>query len=120
MWVKNTYIYRKHLSWCPLQKPLAAISRRAPSCVFAVALVSCSPVSVCRSGSTETSWHTSVNSFAVRSRISLCLMEGNPPVQYACENDVIFILKWLTLNEMVISYASRPFNLHDRKLLNQK
>ena len=32
----------------------------------------------CKVGSTCTSWHTSVSKEAVKSRISLCLMVGNP------------------------------------------
>ena len=41
-----------------------------------------SPVRGCRSGSMRTSEQTSVRRFAVRSLISLCLMDGNPPLGY--------------------------------------
>ena len=62
----------------PPQKPLAAMSRCAPSWEFEEALVRTSPVRGCRSGSMQTSEQT-VRRFAVKSCISLCLMDGNPP-----------------------------------------
>ena len=46
----------------PPQTPFAAMSSRAPACELAVAL------------------HTSVRRVAVRSRISLCLIDGKPPL----------------------------------------
>ena len=45
-----------------------------------MALENVSPVIGCRVGSTHTSWHTSVNKFAVRSLISLWRTIGNPPL----------------------------------------
>ena len=39
-----------------------------------------SPVSGCNSGSTQTLLQTSVNRLAVRSLISLCLIDGKPPL----------------------------------------
>ena len=57
----------------------ATISRRAPSSLLAVLCLSCSPTSGCRGGSVPTLWHVSVRSCAVRSRSSLCLIEGKPP-----------------------------------------
>ena len=55
----------------PPQKPLAAMSKRAPSFALQVALVRNSPVIGCRSGSMQTSLQTSVRRLAVRSLISL-------------------------------------------------
>ena len=75
----NTRTSRKVLSCLPPQKPLAAMSSLAPSVVIADRPDSTSLDTSCRSGSTWTSWHTSVSRFAVMSLISLCRMEGNPP-----------------------------------------
>ena len=61
------------------------MSRRAPSLTFKEAYWNCSPVIGCSLGSTCTSWHTSVNKVVVKSRMSLCLMEGNPPLGHAKE-----------------------------------
>ena len=49
-----------------------------------------SPVRGCRSGSMRTSEQTSVRRFAVGSLISLCLMDGNPPLGHdkACHPHV--------------------------------
>ena len=63
----------------PPQKPLAAMSRCAPSWALEVAPMRTSPVIGCRSGSMQTSLQTSVRRLAVRSLISLCLMDGKPP-----------------------------------------
>ena len=68
------------LSNRPPQKPLAAMSSRAPSCAFEVAPVRTFPVIGCRSGSMQTSLQTSVRTLAVRSLISLCLIDGKLPV----------------------------------------
>ena len=62
----------------PPQKPLAAMSRRAPSWTLDEAPVSDSPVIGCNYGSVQTSLHTSVRRLVVRSLISLCLIVGNP------------------------------------------
>ena len=79
----NTLTSRNILSSLPPQKPLAAMSNLAPSSVFAVRLVIVSVVISCRSGSTLTSLHTSVNRVAVKSLISLWRREwrreGKPP-----------------------------------------
>ena len=44
----NTLTSRNALSYVPPQKPFATMSRRAPSLVLAVALVSCSLESGCK------------------------------------------------------------------------
>ena len=62
------------------QNPFAAMSSRAPSWWLAVAPVRISLGTGCRPGSMHTSWHTSVSRVAVRLRISLCLIKGNPPL----------------------------------------
>ena len=68
------------LSKDPPQKPCAATSKRALSCVFAERWDNTSPDSGCRLGSTDTQWHTSDNRDAVMSLTSLCLIDGKPPV----------------------------------------
>ena len=70
----------KNASWAPFQKPLALMSKRAPSSLFAERGLSSSPDSDCKGGSVATLWHTSVNREAVMSRISLCRIVGKPPV----------------------------------------
>ena len=58
--------------YCALfQKPLARMSKRAPSSLLAVRVIILSPVSGWSAGSVATLWHTSVRSDAVMSRISL-------------------------------------------------
>ena len=64
----------------PPQNPFITMSSLAPSCVLAVDKENSSGETGCNSGSVATCYQTSVNSLAVRSRISLCLMEGNPPL----------------------------------------
>ena len=54
------------------------MSSLAPSCVLAVDKENSSGETGCNSGSVE---HTSVSSVAVRSLISLSLIEGNPPLE---------------------------------------
>ena len=51
-----------------------------------------SPVIVCRSGSTQTSFQTSINNVAVRSKILLWHNEGNPPFwqEMACSTEKTF------------------------------
>ena len=65
---------------CTIQKPLALMSKRAPSSLLAERGLSSSPDSDCKGGSVVTLWHTSVNREAVMSRISLCWIVGKPPV----------------------------------------
>ena len=69
----NTLTSKNVLSYVPPQKPFATMSRRAPSWVFAVALVSCSLESA-------TPEQISVGRWAVKSLISLCLIERYPPL----------------------------------------
>lgn len=76
----NILTSRKVLSKRPPQNPFTAMSSLAPSAVLEVALVRASPVSGCRLGSIITSWHTSVSTEAVTSRISLWWMVGKPPL----------------------------------------
>ena len=52
----------------------------APSSRFAVLWKSRSSVTGCRCGSVPTPWQTSVSRCAVISLISLCLIEGKPPL----------------------------------------
>ena len=61
------------------QKLSAAISRRAPSSLFAVLSLSCSPERGWSGGSVATLWQTSVRKPAVMSLSSLWRIEGNPP-----------------------------------------
>ena len=79
-WGLNTltskYVFSNRLT----QKPMAAMSRRVPSCLLDEAPVRISPVTGCSSDSVQTSLQTSVRRLAVKSRISLCLMEGKPPL----------------------------------------
>ena len=58
------------------------MSSLAPTCWLAEAPLSWSDISGCRSGSTQTSLHTSLSSVAVMYCISLCLTEGNPPLEH--------------------------------------
>lgn len=79
----------------PLQKPFAAMSSLAPSDVLTVALAMTSPVSGCRSGSTTTSWHTSVMSFAVKGMTLIVAGYGEPSSlagkgMLYCESDSTF------------------------------
>ena len=72
----SKYVFSKR----PPQNPLTAMSSLAPSVLTEVAPFRTSPVSGCRSGSTRTSWQTSVRRAAITSRISLWRMMGNPPL----------------------------------------
>ena len=56
------------------------MSRQVPSSRFAVLWKSRSSVTGCRCGSVPTPWQTSVSRCAVISLISLCLIEGKPPL----------------------------------------
>ena len=56
------------------------MSSLASSCVLAVDKENSSEETGCNSGSVATCEHTSVRSLAARSLISLCLIEGNPPL----------------------------------------
>ena len=75
----NTRTSRNVLSHLPPQNPFMAISNLPPLVEMAVLPDSSSDDTSCKFGSTQASLHTSVNSVAVMSRISLCLIEGNPP-----------------------------------------
>ena len=57
------------------------MSSRAPSSRLAVLCSNCSPVTGCRLGSFPTPWHTSLSRLAVMLRISLCRIEGKPPLE---------------------------------------
>ena len=85
----KTLTSKKVRSYRLPQRPLAAMSRWAPSWVFADTPDSCSLVMGCRCGSTLTSLHTSDIRLAVRSRILLCLIDGNPPLgqESACSTE---------------------------------
>ena len=75
--VEDTHI-KKCLSNLPPHTTFAETSSLAPSCELAVAPDSWYDVVGCRLCSMHTSLHTSVRRLAVRSWISLCLMEGKP------------------------------------------
>ena len=80
--VEDSYIKKGLFKSPPPHTPFAKMSSLAPSCELAVAPDSWSDVVGCRLGSMHTSLHTSVRRLAVRSRISLCLMEGKPPLAH--------------------------------------
>ena len=79
-----------HMGWTSLHKqmyccrspqnPHALTSSWAESFLFAVWNDKCFPASGWRADSPQTSWHTSDIRSAVRSRISLWRIIGNPPV----------------------------------------
>ena len=62
------------------QKFLAATSTLASSFALAVACCSSSPDRGCNTGSSKTSWQTSVSNMPVRSLISLCRILGKAPL----------------------------------------
>ena len=62
------------------QNPFITMSGLAPSCTLTVDRAKSSCETDCNSGSVATCEHTSVNNVAVRSLISLCRIEGNPPL----------------------------------------
>ncbi len=76
VWVKYPNIKKGNLSKEP---PHTAMSRRAPGCVLALAPARFSPVTGNSSGSVQTLLLTSLRRSAVKSRISLCRMDGKPP-----------------------------------------
>ena len=76
----KTRMSTKARSDLPPQNPFMTMSSLAPSCVLAVDKENSSEETGCNSGSVATCEHTSVRSLAVRSLISLCLIEGNPPL----------------------------------------
>ena len=75
----NTLTSRYVFRIFPPQTPLADISKRAFSWLFAEAPLSWSALTGCRLGSTHTSLHTSVRRDAVVSLISLCLNVPRKP-----------------------------------------
>ena len=77
----NTRTSRNVLSYLPPQNPFMAISNLAPLVEMAVHPDSSSDDTSCKFGSTQTSLHTSVNSVAAMSRISLCLIGEPTPWQ---------------------------------------
>ena len=79
--VEDSYI-KNVFSNLPPHTPFAEMSSLAPSCELAVAPDSWSGVVGCRFGLMHTSLHTSVRRLAMRSRISLCLMQGKPPLAH--------------------------------------
>ena len=62
------------------KKLWATMSILALSSLFAVLCLNSSPVTGCRHGSVPTAWHTSLRRLAVMSLISLCQIEGKPPL----------------------------------------
>ena len=88
VWVEHPYI--KNASCDVFQKPLARMSTRAPSSVFAERAVILSPLSGWSGGSVATLLQTSVRSEAVMSWISLWRMVGKPSIWQ--------IMAWSTVN----------------------
>ena len=78
MWVENSHIKVRALK-PSAPEPIAAMSSLAPSSTLPM---SCSPLMGWRSGSIRTSLQTSESRLAVMSRISLRLIEGNPPLEH--------------------------------------
>ncbi len=75
VWVKYPNIKKGSFEGASPYSILAAMSRRAPGCVLALAPARFYPVTGNSSGSVQTSLRRS----AVKSRISLCRMDGKPP-----------------------------------------
>ena len=63
------------------------MSSQAPSWRLAAAPIRVSFGTGCNPGSIHTLWQTSVSKVAVRLRISLCLIEGNPAQDKACSTE---------------------------------
>ena len=76
----KTLTSKKVFSCLPSYALLADMSSLAPSCEFAVVPDSWLGDTGCSSGSMHTSLHTYVSIWAVRSRISLYLIVGKPPL----------------------------------------
>lgn len=93
--IENSHIHEDLLKRDP-QNPLALMSDLASSCLFAVLYYNTSPVSGCMWGSMRASWHTLSRKDAVRSRTSLCLRMGNPPLRQ--------FKAWWTLNGFLYSH----------------
>ena len=91
MGVEDWYI-KNVFSNLPPHTQFAEMSSLASSCELAVAPDSWSGVVGCRFSSMHTSLHTSVRRLAVRSRISLCLMEGKPPLAYESARSTVKLL----------------------------
>ena len=73
------YILVRHFSLFPTQKPQVEISRSALSSLLVVAWASNSPLKGWKWSSTQTSEQISDSRSAVKSLISLCPRDGNPP-----------------------------------------
>ena len=101
--VEDSYI-KKCLLKSPTHAPFAEMSSLAPSCELAVALDSWSGVVGCRFGSMDTSLHTSVRRLSVRSRISLCLMLGKPPLAHESACSTVKLLPQSHLDGIVVAY----------------
>ena len=97
------WISSKKAHWCGVpQNPLTLTSNLALSSLFAVACGRCSPERAWSGGSTHTSWHTSVKSFAMKLRISLWRIVGNPPVEQ--------FKAWSTLNDFPHTHFEGSFD----------
>ena len=88
-WGLNTLTSMKVFSKVPPQNPFAAMSSRAPSWQLAEAPIRALFITGCKPGLIHMLWYTSVSRVAIRLRISLCLLEGNPPLAHdkACSID---------------------------------
>ena len=81
-WGLNTLTSMKVFSKVPSHNTFAAMSSRAPFWWLTEAPIRASFVTSCNPGSIHTSWYTSVSRVAVRLRISMCLIDGNPPLAH--------------------------------------
>ena len=110
MFGSNTFI-SKNACWPLTQNPLGFISTLASVLVLTVRYLNVSSVTGRSCGSTSTSFHTSVRRFAVKSRISLCLIVMKPPVSQ-------FIVCWISILDLQLHVDGMIINL--RPLHKQK
>ena len=94
-WRRTVYFDYSHFFYTPskliinLKFVIYILSNLAPSWTFEEAPLSCSPFTLWSSGSTQTSFRTSVSRLAVRSLISLWRIDGKPPFGHerACSTE---------------------------------
>ena len=70
------------------QNPSITMSSQVPSCTLIVDREKSFCETGYNSGSVDTCEHTSVNNVAIRSLISLCRIEGNPPLRHVQQKNV--------------------------------
>ena len=106
MRVKNPNIKNIFSNLLP-QTPFAAMSSLDSSSTFAVAPSGVSLVTGCNLGSIQTTLHTLMKTFAVRSQISFCLIVGKPPLAHerACSTENLLA----QLRDAAILYGVQPY-----------